>query len=214
MAERDRFLHRLRSRLVKDVPGSVAHPIVPVEGVPAVRYEQDLADPVAAFVRNATMQGAEVRRVVDLGAFLSDAVSGSGARTAVVSRDPETEGAVGALERLSVEVLAFDGPRADADLGVVGAVWGIAATGTVVLDARAAGGRSASLVPPAVVVLLRADRILREAGELFRRMDERFRDGPPSQLVLATGPSKSGDIELELTTGVHGPGRVWIGLLG
>ncbi len=33
--------------------------------------------------------------------------------------------------------------------------------------------------------------------------------GLPSNVVLITGPSKTGDMELELTTGVHGPGR-WI----
>ena len=38
-------------------------------------------------------------------------------------------------------------------------------------------------------------------------------EGMPSQLVFATGPSRSGDIELIITTGVHGPKEVWIGVL-
>lgn len=214
MSERDLFLRRLRSRLARDVREDLSHPLVTVDEVPPIRYEQDLSDPVVAFTRNATMQGAQVERVQSLSDFLRGVVDDLVARTAVVSGDPEAEGAAPVLERLGVDVLGFDGPRADADLGVVGAAWGIAATGTVVFDASRAVGRSASLLPPAIAVVLRLDRILPDSGELFRRMPERFPSGLPSQVVLETGPSKSGDIELELTTGVHGPGQVWIGLVG
>jgi L-lactate dehydrogenase complex protein LldG len=211
--ERTVFLERLRTRLQVGAPANVAHPLVPVAGVPPVRYDQDLDDPIAAFMRNAAMQGAHVRTVDEPDAFVSSVVAEVGARSVVVSRDPETDGIDDVLRAAGVDVVAFDGPHPEADFGIAGAVWGIAATGTVVFDAGRAGGRSASLLPPAILVLLRQSTIVREAGEIFRHLADRFPQGVPSQLVLCTGPSKSGDIELELTTGVHGPGRVWIGLL-
>lgn len=211
--DRDVFLNRLRTKLSHGAHANVPHPLVRVDAVPAVRYEQDLDDPVTAFTRNAQMQGAQVRHVADVAELVATAVEAEGAKTAIVSNDEETRGVADALRSRGVNVAAFDGPHPEADLGVVGAAFGIAATGTVIFDAGRAGGRSASLLPPAIAVLLKESAIVREAGELFRNMREHFPEGLPSQLVLCTGPSKTGDIELELTTGVHGPGRVWIGLL-
>ena len=204
--DRTAFLDRLRRKIGPGAPDNLAHPLVPVSEVPPVVYDQDLDDLVAAFTRNAQMQGCTVQLVGDADAFLTDVIAQIGAGPVVVSRDAETQ-------NLDVPgALAFDGPHAEADLGVVGAAFGIAATGTVVFDAGRAGGRTASLLPPAICVFVRADSILRDAGEFFRRIAERFPDGLPSQFVMCTGPSKSGDIELQLTTGVHGPGRVWIGI--
>ena len=119
------------------------------------------------------------------------------------------------LQDEGVEVMPFDGPgtASIADLGVTGAMYGIAATGTLVMHAGRAGGRTASLLPPVHLALLDARNILPESGALFRQMSERLPEGPPSQLVFATGPSRSGDIELIITTGVHGPKEVWIGIL-
>ena len=58
-----------------------------------------------------------------------------------------------------------------------------------------------------------AARVLPDPSALVRRMEERYLDGLPSQLVLRTGPSRSGGIEGILTRGVHGPGVVHVGLI-
>jgi L-lactate dehydrogenase complex protein LldG len=100
---------------------------------------------------------------------------------------------------------------AEAGLGVTSAVAAIATTGTVVQDSHAAGGRSVSLLPPVHLCVLPASRIVATSAEVLRPLG----DGRtlPSNLVLVTGPSRSGDIEQIMTLGVHGPLAVEIALL-
>lgn len=97
-----------------------------------------------------------------------------------------------------------------ADLGVTGAVCGIALTGTIVVDSSRAGGRLASLLPPLHLALLPIDAMVADAGEVLRALPARRL---PSNLVFVTGPSKSADTELVLTVGVHGPRKVVVALL-
>jgi L-lactate dehydrogenase complex protein LldG len=108
-----------------------------------------------------------------------------------------------------------DGPQVSAavDLGVTGAAYGIALTGSVVVAADRAGCRTASLLPPVHVAIVRVGRLLATPEELFRHLPRRFPDGMPSNLVLITGPSRSADIELQLTLGVHGPRALWVVLV-
>jgi L-lactate dehydrogenase complex protein LldG len=208
VTDRAAFLDRLRERLAVPAPENLPHPLVPVDGVPAIEYNLDLSDLVAAFERGATAVGAHVRRA-PAADVVAEVLSATGARTAVVAGD------VHVSLPPWVEVLPFDSPVSceRADLGITGAAYGIAATGSLVLHAGEAGGRTASLLPPVHLALLSVDRLLADAGALFRRLGERFPEGLPSQLVFVTGPSRSADIELEVTVGVHGPRELWIGLV-
>jgi len=85
------------------------------------------------------------------------------------------------------------------------------ATRAVVQDSHVVGGRSVSLLPPVHLCVLPADRIVPTSAEVLRGLG----DGRvlPSNLVLITGPSRSGDIEQIMALGVHGPLVVEIALL-
>jgi L-lactate dehydrogenase complex protein LldG len=216
--ERTAFFARLQEALGHPTgPPVSAHPGVPGRGPAAAVYRRPLDDLVAAFTEEAGALGADVRRVPPDGleAFLAEVVAAHGVRRAVVSRDPEAAGAAAALEALGVRVDPFDGPAAAAaaDLGVTGAVCGIAATGSVVVAAGRAGGRSASLLPPVHAVLVPTRSLVATPTAVLGRLPEIFPEGLPSQVVLISGPSRTGDIELVLVRGVHGPGHVWVGLL-
>lgn len=219
MTDRQRFLDRVRSRLVIEPPENLPHPLVEVAEVPLVDYARNLDDLPAAFTRAAERVGTRVVRIPGTGELrdvLTRVVEEHGIRSAVASGDPEASTAAADLEALGVAVRPFDGVASctEADLGVTGASWAIAATGTVVADAGRAGGRAASLLPPVHLAVVPMDRLVATAGDVFRRMSQIHPDGPPSQLVLITGPSRSGDIELQLTVGVHGPKHVVTVLVG
>ena len=102
-----------------------------------------------------------------------------------------------------------------ADLGVTGADYAIAETGTCVLLARKGVSRTVSLLPPVHVAVVERGQVLPSLDELFTLRRQDFLAGDiRSYMNLITGPSRSADIEYTLVTGVHGPGEVHMVLLG
>ena len=82
----------------------------------------------------------------------------------------------------------------------------------MILAAAQQEPRSASLLPPVHVVLAHRRQILPDLFDLFALYKTADGSAPsmPSCLTVITGPSKTGDIELKLVTGVHGPGELHV----
>jgi L-lactate utilization protein LutC len=96
-----------------------------------------------------------------------------------------------------------------ADLGITSADWAVAETGTLALCSLPGQGRVVSLLPPNYLAIIEPEQIVPDLFDLFERLEDQ-KHRLPSNLALVTGPSKTGDIELKLTTGVHGPGNVQV----
>jgi len=94
-----------------------------------------------------------------------------------------------------------------ADVGITSADFAIAETGTLVLCSKPGQERLTSLAPPVHIAIVERSQIVPDLLDLFDRLATAGNPTLPSNLVLITGPSKTGDIELQLTTGVHGPGH-------
>jgi L-lactate dehydrogenase complex protein LldG len=94
-----------------------------------------------------------------------------------------------------------------AEMGITSVAYAVAETGTMALDAKPGRERSASLLPPVYLTIVHAGQIVPDLFDLFAKLQYELAD-LTSCYSLITGPSKTGDIELRLTTGVHGPG-VW-----
>jgi L-lactate dehydrogenase complex protein LldG len=89
------------------------------------------------------------------------------------------------------------------------AAYGLADTGSVVLEAGPEEPRARHLLPEVHVSLLPTSRIVPGLDELFAAVGPNL----PSALVVVTGPSRSADIEQRLVVGVHGPREVHVVLL-
>jgi L-lactate utilization protein LutC len=127
------------------------------------------------------------------------------AGSVVVSAEPEAVRLGERLRARGVEVgVATPERAAAAGLGITSATAAIAATGSVVLDSRRAGGRVASLLPAVHLCVVPANRLFTTPGDVLRHLGSGVDALPPS-LVLVTGPSRTGDIEQLLTLGAHGP---------
>ncbi len=96
---------------------------------------------------------------------------------------------------------------AEAGIGITGADYAIADTGTLVLLTDENKPRSVSLLPPIHLAIIRKSDIVIDIRELFIILKQRLDAGQstPSCMTFITGPSRTADIELNLTLGVHGP---------
>jgi len=94
------------------------------------------------------------------------------------------------------------------DAGFTVARSGIAATGTLIIAPDPGTPRTVSLAPPLHVALVYASTLHADMYAAVRA--EHWRDGMPSNLVLASGPSKTSDIQQTLAYGAHGPRWMWV----
>lgn len=232
-AARDDILASLRAsiqgadRLFRD--GATPDPPVPPSPVTsAVGDPRALAEQFGARLE-AVLGAAEIverddvvaRSIALIRSWTGAATPGTPTRVLSWDADdlpvPRLEAALAAagITLLTPDDLRDRGQRGDAaaaTVGLTGVEAAFAGTGSFAVTPAAGRSRSASLLPSHHLVLVPFSRIhpTIESWMLGLRRDGAL----PSfvrrcrQLVFVTGPSKSADIELSLTLGVHGPGAV------
>ncbi len=101
-----------------------------------------------------------------------------------------------------------DRPDQEPAWGVVDATFGIADPGSVVLRIAPDLPRWLPLLPPRLVVLLRAEDLLADLDAFWQTPGVRT-----ASWLFLHGPSVTADIEKVLVHGVHGPAEVHLWLL-
>jgi L-lactate dehydrogenase complex protein LldG len=180
----------------------------------------DLVARMAAEVNQVGGQAQVVDRLSDAGSVLLALCRQYGARTAFCWEHPVFErlgldhllqsADIRRLNHSTLSVLPRDEQRREilaADIGISSASWTVAETGTLAMLSAPGRERLATLAPPVHVAIVTRSQILPDLFDLFDRLVAAGPEYLPSNLTLITGPSKTGDLELRLTTGVHGPGK-------
>jgi len=103
-------------------------------------------------------------------------------------------------------------PNASARIGLTGADAALSATGSLVLSTGPGKPRAASLLPPVHIAVLQPGRILPDLESWVAKQREKglraFRD--MSGAMVISGPSRTADIAMQLTLGMHGPKTVHV----
>jgi L-lactate dehydrogenase complex protein LldF len=111
------------------------------------------------------------------------------------------------LQAAGIQVLHQPNPAIA--VGLTGALAGIAETGTLVMPGEPGKPLTASLLPETHLAILHARDILDGLAQALALPQVR----QSSASVLITGPSRTADIEMTLTIGVHGPKNLLVYLL-
>jgi L-lactate utilization protein LutC len=216
---REAFLQRVRQAVAE---GNRAGGTAPLPARGSAGYQGAGPDPAARFVQELTAAGGVAYRAADREAAavkIVELVQARSARRVLLGRGRMLDALplADTLREVGVEVVRADElppgdprePLFAADVGISEPDHLIAETGSLAVSARPEEPRSLTLLPPVHIAVADPSRLVPDLFDLFMK----YSSGLPSSLVLITGPSKTGDIELRLVTGVHGPGEVHVVLL-
>jgi len=88
--------------------------------------------------------------------------------------------------------------------------WGIAETGTLVIDSSSEDVRIATMLAETHIAVLPASKIKPDSAALEKELNAALLADTPSYYAFITGASRTADIERVLAIGVHGPQELHI----
>lgn len=170
-------------------------------------------DLVRRFVEKVDAAAAQVERLVST-ANLSRAVLEYLEREGLPKEIVVTSDEAMEKVRWSNELTVSRRAAVDADrTSVTTAFAGIAETGTVALISSQTNPTSLNFLPEHHIVVLHRSRIVAHIEDVWALLRQE-RSSMPRTVNLITGPSRTGDIELSMEFGAHGPRRLYVMLVG
>lgn len=215
--ERDVFLSRVSSAAMSarlPTPPSVPEQLPDLGNTDLLTLFRERAQDVDAVVHGPVSRHGAPRAVAGIAA-------GHQGGTFMMWDDLPVAGVASALTSIGLTRMGHHVPSdnrkdhqlayRELDFGITGADAGLAESGSVVLTHGPGRPRMASLSPEVHVVLLEVAKLDRTLALWAHHHPEAAAD--TANLVLVTGPSRTGDIEQQLNLGVHGPRHLHVVML-
>ena len=101
----------------------------------------------------------------------------------------------------------------DCDVAITTCEALIARTGSLLLTSKTESGRTYSVYAPVHICIAYTSQLVYDIADGLALLKNKYGNNLPSIISLATGPSRTADIEKTLVVGVHGPKEVFCFLL-
>src|SRR5882757_675566 len=101
----------------------------------------------------------------------------------------------------------------EADVSITTCEALIARTGSVLMSSAKESGRTVSVYAPVHICIAYTSQLVYDIRDGLEMLSVKYKDRIPSFITLATGPSRTADIEKTLVVGVHGPKDVYVFLV-
>jgi L-lactate dehydrogenase complex protein LldG len=210
---RQAILSSIRSHLSASVPYDTCELTHTEPSAVAPALRQVPVSLVELFRQNLQAVGAHcitVNNDTDMADALTRIITNLKGQRLAISDNPEVERVLNLtdleIEELGIVPDAHDIFRFDIGISTVQAA--IAETGTLILDSIHERHRLVSLVPPVHIAIVDASKICETLGEALTLLRKENEISPA--VTFITGPSRTADIELTLTVGVHGPQALYV----
>lgn len=211
MASAAEFIAHISRSLGRTAPAGSIEP-APVVDESIARLVEPTDDLVARFTTAAETAKMHVTQT-SAAELIGHLVALCQRRPVIATRCPlfDRLGVVQALQQSGVELQsAHDAGKSrmyEIDIGLTDVYAAVAETGSIVVRRSAEHPLMASLVPPVHIAIVERHQIVPDLIDLMRKLRV---EGTAGGVTIITGPSKTADIEMNLVTGVHGPGEVHV----
>jgi L-lactate dehydrogenase complex protein LldG len=116
------------------------------------------------------------------------------------------------IELLNNMEIEISDDLAQCHVSISGCEYIIANSGSIVIS-TGTGDRATSVYAPVHITIAFSSQLVVSLGDAIKALRKKYGNNMPSFMTVASGPSRTADIEKTLVTGVHGPKEVYCFLL-